>query len=135
MHSEQDHRINSDAARALVASGLVILTTVHAGDIPDVMGDRMLGRRTFPIIFPTMTRPTLAATLGLWSLFGSLIIREQSLAASTLLSVLGAIVAARFLMLRTTRHDRMSCLLYNVRSSVEELFSKPLIHGTFFRHG
>ncbi|KAF8869792.1 UbiA prenyltransferase family-domain-containing protein, partial [Infundibulicybe gibba] len=59
--------IHGGAAQALGLSGAIILTTVHAGDIPDVDGDLIQGRRTLPILFPKSIRPMLAATLLAWS--------------------------------------------------------------------
>lgn len=111
--TEKDHLVHRSAMQSLLVIGLIILTTVHAGDFPDIVGDRKLGRRTVPIVFPKIARPGLSASLGIWSLLGS--ISSWHASSTTSIGALsGLFVAWRFFVFRTTVDDETSCFLYNV---------------------
>ncbi|KAL3302999.1 UbiA prenyltransferase [Colletotrichum asianum] len=52
----------------IMMTGAVILTTVHAQDLPDVVGDRARGRKTVPLVYGDgVARWTLAVGAMLWS--------------------------------------------------------------------
>lgn len=58
---------------ALLASGLLIFTTIHAQDFADADGDRRSGRRTLPIIAPEGSRVYILVALPLWSIMLSVL--------------------------------------------------------------
>ncbi|WQF90117.1 Putative UbiA prenyltransferase family [Colletotrichum destructivum] len=52
----------------LVITGLVVCTTIHAQDLPDIVGDRATGRETIPIIYgDTVARVSLVISVMFWS--------------------------------------------------------------------
>lgn len=52
----------------LALCSLIITTTIHAQDFPDVEGDRARGRGTMPLLYgETWPRWTLAVTVVIWS--------------------------------------------------------------------
>jgi len=55
----------------LVLTGVVMLTTIHATDIPDIEGDRASERRTIPLVFSeTVARASVALSVLGWTLAG-----------------------------------------------------------------
>ncbi|KAI5886656.1 uncharacterized protein SCHCODRAFT_02693351 [Schizophyllum commune H4-8] len=58
---------SSSAALPLLCSGLVILTTLHAQDFAGIEGDRALGRRSFPVRSPQLSRACVYMDVALWS--------------------------------------------------------------------
>ncbi|PSR79415.1 hypothetical protein PHLCEN_2v7060 [Hermanssonia centrifuga] len=94
-------------------NALIILTTVHAQDFRDEIGDRLEKRLTIPIVMPTLGRLSMPVGLLLWSLFLGLR-WSMSPILSTLLAVAGMFVGARFYLLKSPEADRKSYLYYNM---------------------
>lgn len=60
---------SSKAVIWLVMTGSVIATTVHAQDLPDVVGDSARGRRTVPLVYgENIARSSLAMGILAWSI-------------------------------------------------------------------
>ena len=89
-------------------------STYHVQDFKDVEGDRLIGRRTLPIVAPQHARKTVISGLVAWSVALALI-WELDVLASAVLLLLGAVVGGRFLLYRSVRADQVSFYLYNVR--------------------
>ncbi|TFK62620.1 hypothetical protein BDN72DRAFT_382982 [Pluteus cervinus] len=107
--------LTPSSTNALITSGLIILTTVHAGDFPDIGGDLKEGRNTLPILFPTLTRHILCATITLWTGYACIMTTTWSLAPVLGLAVLGTAVAEAFRNKDSDRRqDRFAFILYNV---------------------
>lgn len=99
------------AARNL--SFMIILTTIHAQDFRDEVGDRTEGRETIPIIMPRAGRLSMPVGLMFWSLV--LIIGWcRSVALGTALVGMAVWVGSRFYFARDADSDKTSYLLYNV---------------------
>ena len=62
--------------------GLVILTTIHAQDFADIAGDSALGRVTFPIRAPALSRALIYLGIPLLSLALSVFLCDLSLLPS-----------------------------------------------------
>ncbi|KAL1703457.1 UbiA prenyltransferase family [Schizophyllum commune] len=105
--------LSSSAALLLLCSGLVILTTVHAQDFADIEGDRALGRMTFPIRFPGLSRACVYIGVPLWSFFLSYA-WSMIWPYRVVFIVLGLVVAWRYYAFRTALGDQRSYVLYNV---------------------
>lgn len=73
--------------KSILILGLIIITTIHATDIPDITGDLALNRSTFPIAFPTLSRVALAISLLGWSLYGVVLRQEASMGIGAVLSI------------------------------------------------
>ena len=91
----------------------VFLSTLHAQDFRDASGDRMTGRRTFPILYPVASRVEIGLAIPLWSIFLSLMWQLDWLCASAFIAY-GHLVGARFVLYRTVAADRLSCKYYGV---------------------
>jgi hypothetical protein len=92
----------------------VVVTSLHAQDFCDVVGDRAMDRTTLPILYPEASRVVTCATVVGWSVVLPIYWRAGPAAAGALLSA-GAFVAWRFWHLRTAAADRRSYVYYNVR--------------------
>jgi 4-hydroxybenzoate polyprenyltransferase len=110
--------------RALVCSAGVISTTIQAQDFADVVGDKKIGRVTFPIYAPLFSRTFTLAALVTWSIVLS---RHWSLGfwGQTCFCFLGAMTGLRYYNLRISEQDSMSYVFFNVGCGV--LFSSILI--------
>jgi len=110
------HNIDAIAFRALRSSSLIILSTIHVQDFPDVEGDIVLNRKTVPIIAPVISRALTSIMIIFWSIYTAIIWRIGNWCSGVLLFV-GLIVAWRLYFLRTTSEDKKSRVVYNVSSS------------------
>lgn len=108
------HRtLDSISIMAVCISGLLIFTTIQAQDFADVAGDRAMGRITFPIYAPELSRIATFCAIFAWSI---LISRFWNIGPACMwaFSALGAYVAFRYYFLRNTQDDKVSYVLYNV---------------------
>lgn len=101
------------SATAICISGLVIFTTIHAQDFADVVGDSTLGRRTFPIVAPRLSRTVTLLSMTAWSLFLAWFWGIGPL-SSCVFVALGVVIAGRYYRLRNPAADKLSYVLYNV---------------------
>ena len=95
---------------------LLILTTTHAQDFRDVLGDRAAGRLTLPIAYPRLSRLSMLVLLPAWSLF---LCRfwEVQLIVSTVFCAFATYVGLRFYCSGGTAvEDGAAYRDYNVRS-------------------
>ena len=107
-------RLDPVAVLAICLSTGIMASTYHVQDFKDVEGDRLIGRRTLPIVAPQHARKTVIGGLVAWSVALTLI-WELDVLASAVLLLLGAVVGGRFLLCRSIRADQVSFYLYNVR--------------------
>ena len=107
---------------------LVIFTTIQAQDFKDVEGDKLIARRTLPIVYPFASRLLTAALIPIWSLF--LVYRYQDASAFAVIGTLalGLSTGARFFLERTRDEDKKSYVLYNVSPFVPYLLLPLFIH-------
>jgi len=57
-------------SRTLVSfaiNALIILSTIHAQDFRDEVGDKLMGRQTIPIVWPEGSRVWILVMLTAWS--------------------------------------------------------------------
>ncbi|KLO11399.1 hypothetical protein SCHPADRAFT_831206 [Schizopora paradoxa] len=57
------------AQRALICSLGIFASTIYAQDFKDVEGDAKVGRKTVPIIYPSLAAPALSLAMLGWSVF------------------------------------------------------------------
>ncbi|KAK7055260.1 UbiA prenyltransferase family [Favolaschia claudopus] len=98
--------------QAISMSALVILTTIHAQDCPDVTGDRALGRVTLPIYAPELSRIILLLLPLLWSVHLIGLWRIEGLAGAVFCA-LGVYIGWRYYALRSNLEDKTSYKIYN----------------------
>ncbi|KAI0746359.1 UbiA prenyltransferase family [Daedaleopsis nitida] len=98
---------------AVCLSGALIFTTVQAQDFADVEGDSALGRITFPIYAPELSRAITLFAIPFWA-WGLGIFWDIGPWCRGTYSVIGALLGWRYYTLRTPAADRQSYLLYNV---------------------
>ncbi|KAI6141029.1 hypothetical protein BKA82DRAFT_4331782 [Pisolithus tinctorius] len=98
---------------ALLSSGLLIFTTIHAQDFADADGDRLSGRRTLPIVAPEGSRLYMLTALPVWSIVLSAL-WDLGPMCGTLFLVMGLFVGSQYFRFRDVQHDQSSYLLYNV---------------------
>ena len=101
--------------KALVYNSLMILSTIHVQDFPDVEGDTAQNRKTIPILAPVISRILTSAMIIFWSIYMGFIWRVGIWCSGVLLAV-GLVIAWRLWFLRTTSEDRISYVIYNVSS-------------------
>lgn len=115
-HGQSSGRANCltlSTAAALVGNFLIIFTTIHAQDFKDIVGDKIQGRKTLPILVPTLSRLSMPCLLLSWSWAVHNMCALSGI-SSVVLFVTSTIVGGRFLFLRSVYDDQMSYLLYNV---------------------
>lgn len=101
---------------SVIISGILIFTAIQAQDFPDVEGDKAVGRMTFPIYAPELSRIlTLFATIA-WSVFLSWFWQVGPI-STALFTSFGIHVGLRYYCWRTLEADRKSYLIFNVRIS------------------
>ncbi|KAG1736677.1 UbiA prenyltransferase family-domain-containing protein [Suillus paluster] len=98
---------------ALCCSGLVILMTIHVQDFADVNGDRMLGRRTLPIVAPEGSRIYILCVLPLIS-FALASFWNLGPLCSILFISMGIVVGLRCYLVRDEIGDQSNYWLYNI---------------------
>lgn len=124
------HNIDAIAIRALRSSSLIILSTIHVQDFPDVEGDIALNRKTIPIIAPVISRALTSIMITFWSVYIAIIWRIGNWCSGVLLSV-GLIVAWRLYFLRTASEDKKSRAMYNGWLVMLHLLPANARWGTF----
>ncbi|EJD05643.1 uncharacterized protein FOMMEDRAFT_79213 [Fomitiporia mediterranea MF3/22] len=107
------HSLDTVSWLSVLCSAGIFATTIQAQDFKDATGDALVGRRTLPLVHPTIARPTLLVALAIWSVALS-IIWGLSGELSLLFNVFGAAVGGRFLLKTSTKADQRSFYLYNV---------------------
>jgi hypothetical protein len=93
---------------------LIIFSTIHAQDFRDEVGDKLMGRRTIPIVWPEGSRVWILAMLTAWSV-GLSWACDLAIPFSVPFCCLSLYVGLRFFQKRTADADRRSYLYYNVR--------------------
>lgn len=94
-------------------STMIFATTLHCQDFKDAEGDRMIGRKTLPILFPSLARFSVLVGLPLWSVCLTCLWKIDAICSAAFVAY-AALVGMRFVMLRGTQADRQSCQLYSV---------------------
>jgi len=110
------HNTDAIAFRALGSSSLIILSTIHVQDFPDIEGDITLNRKTIPVVAPVVSRALTSIMITFWSIYTTFIWRTGNLCSGALFSV-GLIIAWRLYFLRTASEDKRSRAVYNVSGS------------------
>lgn len=118
----------------------MLATTIHAQDFRDEDGDRAVGRRTIPLVFPRIARYTMLVMLPAWSLALATMWKLGDLTAPFVL--VAVFIGGRFVIVRTVCDDDMSYTWYNVsrvRLIRDVALTVPLYRSgcplfTFFRH-
>lgn len=100
----------------LIINASVILTTIHAQDFRDLIGDIQEGRSTIPIVLPRSSRASMPILLVAWTAILMAVHNEWNAADWTAL-VLGAVVGLRFYFIHEAGADQTSYTLYNVRQT------------------
>ncbi|KAG2357171.1 UbiA prenyltransferase family [Suillus spraguei] len=92
---------------------VVILLTIHAQDFADVIGDRMSGRRSLPIVAPKGSRIYMLCALPLFS-FALGLFWSLGPFSTVLFVSMGSWVGIRYFFFRDEMSDQSSYRLYNV---------------------
>ncbi|KAH9853014.1 UbiA prenyltransferase family-domain-containing protein [Lenzites betulinus] len=101
------------AVAAQVLNALVIVSTIQAQDFQDTEGDRLTGRKTLPIVFPRSSRWAMPVLLAMWSAF-LVAYWHAPVVHGAVLSAMGALGGARFVLYDNAAADRKSYRLYNL---------------------
>jgi 4-hydroxybenzoate polyprenyltransferase len=120
--------IDPIAKLAIVLSGGIFATTIHAQDFKDIEGDRKIGRRTIPIVLPVFSRVTVIIPMVLWS-FGLGRVWDLGAEVAAPFVALALVVGGRFLLFRSVAEDQVSFYLYNVSSLTFLPLGLELMHS------
>ena len=91
----------------------MFVTTSHAQDFKDVIGDKLVGKHTFPIEYPTASRIAMFTTV-FWSVLLTIIWR-LSIPVAIIFNVVGLILPMRLWGKRDIKADQRSYYMYCVR--------------------
>ncbi|TFK93052.1 hypothetical protein K466DRAFT_594750 [Polyporus arcularius HHB13444] len=103
----------SSISAAQLINALVVLTTIHTPDFEDMDGDRLVGRKTLPVLFPRASRIATLGILVAWSIFIVAFWGTGVVLSATLIG-LAALVGARFVAYNNSETDRVSFRLYTL---------------------
>lgn len=103
----------------MLCSAGVFCTTIHAQDFKDTEGDRIVGRKTLPIIAPVASRRMLMLALLLWSFVLS-VVWNLHLVLAFVIIALGSFTGMRFVAKNSIESDQRSYYLYNVSFAATE---------------
>jgi hypothetical protein len=98
---------------SIAVNALIILTTIHAQDFCDEIGDRHQGRQTLPIVWPEASRIAILTMTLSWS-YGLLWTSVINPLYATAFFGSGVLVGMRFYFQRDVESDRLSYAYYNV---------------------
>ena len=98
---------------SIVCSTGIFATTIQAQDFKDTAGDQLIGRKTLPIVAPTLARATLMLALLVWT-FALTNLWKLSVASTLAFHVLALLVGGRFVLLNGFKADQNSFYYYNV---------------------
>ncbi|KAK0478768.1 UbiA prenyltransferase family [Armillaria novae-zelandiae] len=105
--------LRPEARLSLLMSGLIILTTIHAQDFPDVEGDKAMGRITLPLYAPLFSRLLVCIGVPMWSIILSFT-WDISPGKRILLICFAIFVAWRFYRYKTASREATSYVFYNI---------------------
>ena len=108
--------ITTHTAVSFVINSLIIFSTIYAQDFRDEIGDRLMGRRTVPIVWPKGSRIWIFSMLTAWSA-GLSWACDLSFHFSVPFSMLAVFIGLRFLRKQTADEDKLSYCYYNVSVS------------------
>ena len=113
---------------SIFCSALVISTTIHVQDFPDVAGDQALGRVTIPIWAPRASRLFTLLAIPAWTI---VLCRVWGIGTlnSAVLGAMSAGLGRRIYSRRDREADKVSYVLYNV-SKVAGLMHRATTHET-----
>lgn len=94
-------------------SSAIYGTTYHAQDFKDVAGDEIVGRKTLPMVYPSISRYAYLFLALFWSIaIGMSLQIKSSLACIPL--ALGFLTGIRFVIWRSIKSDQLSFVLHGV---------------------
>jgi hypothetical protein len=98
---------------SFATNALIIFSTIYAQDFRDEVGDKLMGRRTVPIVWPEGSRVWILAMLTAWSV-GLSWACKLAIPFSVPFCCFSLYVGLRFFQKRTADADRRSYFYYNV---------------------
>ncbi|KAI6001135.1 hypothetical protein EDC04DRAFT_3124655 [Pisolithus marmoratus] len=114
MLSRRDHtRVSPTGQIAAQVTVAIFMSTLHAQDFRDAEGDRLTGRRTFPIAYPVVSRFSIVLAIPFWSILLTIMWQLDLLLAIGFVGY-GCYVGARFMLYHTVQDDKLSCKYYCV---------------------
>jgi len=108
---------DSIASRGILLSISLYATTTHTQDFKDVIGDKRIGRSTFALEMPVISRVSVLPGLVLWSLFLSKVWEMGPISSTTLIG-LALLVGTRFNFMSGMHNDQVSFYWYNLWLSI-----------------
>ena len=106
--------ISARTAMSFAINALIIVSTIYAQDFRDEIGDKYMGRRTIPILWPKGSRIGILVVLAAWSI-GLAWACDLGPFFSVLFCAMAMFVGIRFFRKRTAEADQRSYRYYNVR--------------------
>ncbi|KAL5519678.1 hypothetical protein ACEPAH_1361 [Sanghuangporus vaninii] len=107
------HSLDNITIFAIICSAAIFATTIQAQDFKDTIGDALVGRRTLPLVHPSIARPTLMLAVAAWSI-GLSKLWGLNMETALMFNALGLAVGGCFLAKNSVKADQRSFYLYNV---------------------
>ncbi|KAH8921795.1 hypothetical protein BT69DRAFT_295035 [Atractiella rhizophila] len=98
---------------AVFVSGIVNLLTIHSQDFPDVVGDRANGRKTLPILYPTLARTSIPVVLLISTAIASFISQAHPVFVQ-LMKFSCFVTCTRYILVRRPEKEMPSFVIYSV---------------------
>jgi len=113
-------------------NALIIVSTIYAQDFRDEIGDKSMGRRTIPILWPKGSRIAILMVLATWSI-GLVWACDLDLFFSVPFCALAIFVGLRFFRKRTAEADQRSYRYYNIWLAAAQVVHIPVITAALSR--
>jgi 4-hydroxybenzoate polyprenyltransferase len=118
--------ITARTAISFAINALIIVSTIHAQDFRDEIGDKRMGRRTIPILWPKGSRIAIFMVLAAWSI-GLAWACDLGTFFSVPFCALAMFVGLRFIRKRTAESDQRSYRYYNIWLAAAQVVHIPVI--------
>ena len=107
---------------SIAINALIIASTIFAQDFRDKIGDKRMGRRTIPMLWPEGSRMGIFMVLAVWSISLAWAF-DLGPFSSVSFCTLALFVGLRFFWKRTAVADQWSYSYYNVRLLLKQALS------------
>jgi len=110
---QNEREVDRTTCIAVALSAGIILTTIHAQDFKDMLGDAATGRTTLPIAYPALSRVATAFFLIAWSWGVSRTWKLDDVMAAVM-GILALVPGVSFITRTNASADKVSFYWYNV---------------------
>ena len=107
------HSIDRVGWQFILLAGALYGTTYYAQDFEDVAGDAAVGRKTLPMVYPSLSRFAYLITVVLWT-FGIAMMYNIDNVVVSIPAALALLAGVNFVLFDSVKADRISFIIHGV---------------------